>query len=67
MIEPSGVGKLSDVILAVQRVGDDELVLNAFTTVVDAKKAKMYMKNFGEFTIISWNMQVPLFSTTLQV
>lgn len=49
LIEPSGVGKLSDVILAVQRVGSDELVLNAFTTVVDAKKAKMYMKNFGEF------------------
>lgn len=49
LIEPSGVGKLSDVILVVQRVGSDELVLNAFTTVVDAKKAKMYMKNFGEF------------------
>ena len=49
IIEPSGVGKLSDVIRAVQGVGTDELVLNAFTTVVDAGKCKMYMKNFGEF------------------
>lgn len=49
LIEPSGVGKLSDVILAVQRVDSDELTLNAFTTVVDAKKARMYIKNFGEF------------------
>jgi len=49
LIEPSGVGKLSDVILAVERLHNDEIVLNGFTTVVDAKKAKMYMKNFGEF------------------
>lgn len=49
LIEPSGVGKLSDVILAVERLDNEELSLNAFTTVVDAKKAKMYMKNFGEF------------------
>ena len=49
IIEPSGVGKLSDVISAVERVGSDELKLNSFTTVVDAKKCKMYMKNFGEF------------------
>lgn len=49
LIEPSGVGKLSDVILAVEKVKNEELSLNAFTTVVDAKKAKMYMKNFGEF------------------
>ena len=49
LIEPSGVGKLSDVIRAVQNVGSDEMVLNAFTTVVDAGKCKMYMKNFGEF------------------
>ena len=49
LIEPSGVGKLSDVILAVRNVGSDKLTLNSFTTVVDAKKAKMYMKNFGEF------------------
>ena len=49
LIEPSGVGKLSDVIRAVQSVQSDELVLNGFTTVVDANKCKMYMKNFGEF------------------
>ena len=49
LIEPSGVGKLSDVILAVERLHNDEITLNGFTTVVDAKKAKMYMKNFGEF------------------
>ena len=49
LIEPSGVGKLSDVIRAVQDLGIQEVVLNGFTTVVDAAKAKMYMKNFGEF------------------
>ena len=49
LIEPSGVGKLSDVIRAVQGVQSDELVLNGFTTVVDANKCRMYMKNFGEF------------------
>ncbi len=49
LIEPSGVGKLSDVIRAVQDIHSEELVLNGFTTVVDAKKCKMYMKNFGEF------------------
>ena len=49
LIEPSGVGKLSDVIKAVQNVASDDVVLNGFTTVVDASKAKMYMKNFGEF------------------
>lgn len=49
LIEPSGVGKLSDVIKAVQNVDSDELKLNGFTTIVDAKKCKMYMKNFGEF------------------
>ena len=49
LIEPSGVGKLSDVILAVEDLHNDEIQLNGFTTVVDAKKAKMYMKNFGEF------------------
>ena len=48
LIEPSGVGKLSDVIQAVQKVTGD-VMLNGFTTVVDAKKAKVYMKNFGEF------------------
>ena len=49
LIEPSGVGKLSDVIRAVQDVGDPELVPGSFTTVVDATRARMYMKNFGEF------------------
>ena len=49
LIEPSGVGKLSDVIRAVQGVESDALALNGFTTVVDATKCKMYMKNFGEF------------------
>ena len=49
LIEPSGVGKLSDVLKAVMNVQSDELVLNTFTTVVDASKIKMYMKNFGEF------------------
>ena len=49
LIEPSGVGKLSDVIIAVQDLHNDEIQLNGFTTVVDAKKCKMYMKNFGEF------------------
>ena len=50
IIEPSGVGKLSDVIAAVERVQDEvELHLNSFVTVVDATKAKIYMKNFGEF------------------
>ncbi len=49
LIEPSGVGKLSDVILAVENLHNDKICLNGFTTVVDAKKCKMYMKNFGEF------------------
>ena len=49
LIEPSGVGKLSDVIRAVQNLGSDALQLNSFTAVVDANKCKMYMKNFGEF------------------
>ena len=49
LIEPSGVGKLSDVIRAVQDVHAEDAMLNGFTTVVDAKKCKMYMKNFGEF------------------
>ena len=49
IIEPSGVGKLSDVIRAVQQAGVVGAQLNAFCTVVDAKKCKMYLKNFGEF------------------
>ena len=50
LIEPSGVGKLSDVIKAVKDVEKETgLTLNSYTTVVDAKKCKMYMRNFGEF------------------
>ncbi|MCR4654005.1 MAG: GTP-binding protein [Eubacterium sp.] len=49
VIEPSGVGKLSDVIKAVQRNAESDLELNSATTVVDVTKAKMYLKNFGEF------------------
>ncbi len=49
VIEPSGVGKLSDVIKAVESAGLEKAQLNAFCTVVDASKCKMYLKNFGEF------------------
>ena len=53
IIEPSGVGKLSEVIKAVlgvkEKVAENSVVLNSFTTVADATKCKMYMKNFGEF------------------
>ena len=50
IIEPSGVGKLSDVIKAVEDVAKEiEVELNSYTAVVDASKCKMYMKNFGEF------------------
>ena len=50
VIEPSGVGKLSDVVRAVEKAGlGDDVILNSATTVVDAKKAKLYVKNFGEF------------------
>ena len=49
IIEPSGVGKLSDVIKATESVLDDNVVLNGLTTVADVNKCKMYMKNFGEF------------------
>ncbi len=49
IIEPSGVGKLSDVIGAVQRLDNHDIALNAFVTVADATKCKIYMKNFGEF------------------
>ena len=51
VIEPSGVGKLSDVIKAVKTARLDGCVLNAFCTVVDASKCKTYMRNFGEFFI----------------
>lgn len=49
IIEPSGVGKLSDIINAVEKVKLNDLCLNILATVVDGKKAKMYLKNFGEF------------------
>ncbi len=49
LIEPSGVGKLSDVIRAVQRVDSHELQITGLVTVVDAAKCRMHMKNFGEF------------------
>ena len=49
LIEPSGVGKLSDVIGAVRKVTSDDVQLGNFVTVADATKCKMYMKNFGEF------------------
>lgn len=49
LIEPSGVGKLSDVMEAVQRLSQQELQLNACVTVADAGRCRLYMKNFGEF------------------
>ncbi len=62
IIEPSGVGKLSDVIKAVQGVAaETELELDSFVTVADATKAKMYMKNFGEF----FNNQIESASTII--
>lgn len=49
LIEPSGVGKLSDVVAAVENVEADDVAITGKITVVDAKKCKMYMSNFGEF------------------
>lgn len=49
IIEPSGVGKCSDVISAVKEAEIDDVVINSTTTIVDAGKAKLYSKNFGEF------------------
>ena len=49
VIEPSGVGKLSDVVAAVEKVTNDDVVLDCTVAVVDAGKVKVYMKNFGEF------------------
>ena len=49
LIEPSGVGKLSDVILAVQGLNNEKIEMGGFTTVVDAKRYKQYLRNFGEF------------------
>ena len=61
VIEPSGVGKLSDVIAAVEKVTTDEVVLGYTVAVVDAGKVKVYMKNFGEF----YNNQVETASTII--
>ena len=49
LIEPSGVGKLSDVVASVRKVTGDDVVLGSTVAVVDAGKVKVYMKNFGEF------------------
>lgn len=49
LIEPSGVGKLSDIISAVKSCDVEDVVLNSFTTICDAKKVRVYMQNFGEF------------------
>ncbi|MBR0436164.1 MAG: GTP-binding protein [Clostridia bacterium] len=51
LIEPSGVGKLSDIKAAVSGVLNDEVVINSCVAVVDAKKARVYRKNFGEFYV----------------
>ena len=61
LIEPSGVGKLSDVIRAVQNLHMEDVTLNSFTTVADANKCKMYMKNYGEF----YNNQIEYAGTVI--
>ncbi len=61
LIEPTGVGKLSDVIRAVEGVADENVKLNGFVTVADVSKCKMYMKNFGEF----YNNQIEYASTII--
>ena len=61
VIEPSGVGKLSDVIAAVNKVTNDEVTLGYTVAVVDAGKVKVYMKNFGEF----YNNQIETASTII--
>ena len=61
VIEPSGVGKLSDVVAAVEKVVTDDVVLGHTVAVVDASKVKVYMKNFGEF----YNNQVETAQTII--
>ena len=61
IIEPSGVGKLSDVIAAVNKVTNDDVTLGYTVAVVDAGKVKVYMKNFGEF----YNNQIETASTII--
>ena len=61
LIEPSGVGKLSDIVAAVEKVADENIKLGTFVTVADATKCKMYSKNFGEF----YNNQIETASTII--
>lgn len=61
IIEPSGVGKLSDVIKAISDLQDEQFELNSYTAVVDGKKAKSYMRNFGEF----FNNQIEFANTII--
>ncbi len=61
LIEPSGVGKLSDVVAAVEKVTDADITLGYLVAVVDASKVKVYMKNFGEF----YNNQVETATTVI--
>ena len=61
VIEPSGVGKLSDVVAAVQKVTNEEVTLGYTVAVADAGKVKVYMKNFGEF----YNNQIETASTII--
>ena len=61
VIEPSGVGKLSDVVAAVEKVTNENVVLDCTVAVVDAGKVKVYMKNFGEF----YNNQIETASTII--
>ncbi len=61
IIEPSGVGKLSDVVEAVKKVTNEEITIGYLVAVVDATKVKVYMKNFGEF----YNNQVETASTII--
>jgi len=61
LIEPSGVGKLSDVVAAVQKLQDREIELGSLVAVADANKCKMYMKNFGEF----YNNQIETATTII--
>ena len=61
LIEPSGVGKLSDVVRAIENIGDPEMIVTGLVTVVDAGQCRIYMKNFGEF----FNNQVECAHTIL--
>lgn len=67
IIEPSGVGKLSDVIKAVQAVVTDKVCLNGFVTVADATKCKMYIKNLVSSILTKSNMQALSFSAELKI